>query len=78
MTPKLPLHKQAELYLRELIEKDEYKEGKMLPNEVELSEQLEMSRNTLRQAINTWSARGVDSKKRSSTTVPKKHFQRRV
>ena len=48
MKQKLPLHKQAELYLRNLIEQDEYKEGKMLPNEIELSEQLKMSRNTLR------------------------------
>jgi len=47
---KIPLHKQAEKYLRNLIEQEEYKNGKMLPNEIELSEQLNMSRNTLRQA----------------------------
>jgi GntR family transcriptional regulator len=48
---QIPLHKQAEQFLRELIEREEYKNGKFLPNEVILSEQLQMSRNTLRQAI---------------------------
>ena len=45
-----PLHEQAEKVLRELIESDEYKSGKLLPNEVDLSRQLNISRNTLRQA----------------------------
>ena len=47
-----PLHKQAEQILRDLINSEEYRNGKMLPNEVELSEKLNISRNTLRQAIN--------------------------
>ena len=47
-----PLHIQAEEVLRKLIESDEYKNGKLLPNEVLLYEQLNISRNTLRQAIN--------------------------
>ena len=47
-----PLHIQAEEILRRLIESEEYKNGKLFPNEVELSEQLHISRNTLRQAIN--------------------------
>lgn len=38
--------------LRKLIESEEYKNGKLLLNEVQLSEQLNISRNTLRQAIN--------------------------
>ncbi len=46
------LHLQAEKYLRELIAKEEYQNGKMLPNEVAMSAQLKISRNTLRQAIN--------------------------
>ncbi len=46
-----PLHIQAEKLLRELVEKKEYQEGKLLPNEVELSNQLGISRNTLRYAI---------------------------
>lgn len=47
-----PLHIQAEEVLRKLIESEEYRNGKLLPNEVYLSEQLNISRNTLRQAIN--------------------------
>lgn len=48
----IPLHVQAEELLRKLIDMEEYKNGKLLPNEVDLSEQLKISRNTLRQAIN--------------------------
>lgn len=47
-----PLHIQAEELLRNLIDSEEYKSGKYLPNEVELSQRLNISRNTLRQAIN--------------------------
>ena len=35
-----PLHVQAEEILRKLIESEEYKNGKFLPNEVDLSERL--------------------------------------
>lgn len=48
----IPLHKQAQDLLRKLIESDEYKHGKMLPKEVDLASRLNISRNTLRQAIN--------------------------
>lgn len=48
----MPLHAQAEEILRQLIDSEEYRAGKLLPNEVELSQQLNISRNTLRQAIN--------------------------
>ncbi len=48
----VPLHLQAENVLRKLIKMEEYRNGKLLPNEVDLSEQLGISRNTLRQAIN--------------------------
>ena len=51
-TSSVPLHKQAEQLLRELIAQDEYKNGQLLPSEVELSRHLKVSRNTLRQAIN--------------------------
>lgn len=47
-----PLHVQAEELLLNLIDSEEYKSGKYLPNEVELSQRLNISRNTLRQAIN--------------------------
>lgn len=65
---KLPLHKQAELYLRELITSDKYKNGKLIPKEVELSEQMQISRNTLRQAINQLVQDGLLVRKRGIGT----------
>ncbi|MBO9620555.1 MAG: GntR family transcriptional regulator [Niabella sp.] len=66
----VPLHIQAEELLRELIKKAEYQNGKLLPNEVELSEQLKISRNTLRQAINKLVYEGLlIRKKRLGTRV---------
>lgn len=47
-----PLHSQAEKLLRELIAREEYQKGKLLPSEVDLSLQLNISRNTLRHSIN--------------------------
>src|SRR5690554_2257058 len=64
----IPLHKQAEQYLRELIASDKYKNGKLIPNEVELSEQLDISRNTLRQAINQLVNEGLLIRKRGICT----------
>ncbi len=51
-TSNKPLHVQAEEIIRRLIDSDEYKNGKYLPKEVDLSKMLNISRNTLRQAIN--------------------------
>ena len=48
----VPLHVQAEKLLRQLINAPEYHNGKFLPNEVELSGKLAISRSTLRQALN--------------------------
>jgi len=47
-----PLHQQAETYMRELIAREEYQNGKLLPSEVEISRLLKISRNTLRHSIN--------------------------
>lgn len=47
-----PLHSQAEKLLRDLITREEYQNGKLLPSEVDLSQQLSISRNTLRHSIN--------------------------
>lgn len=63
-----PLHQQAEAFLRQLIEKEEYKNGKLLPNEVELAKELNISRNTLRQAINKLVFEGLLSRKRGVGT----------
>lgn len=48
----IPLHHQVESQLRALIDSSDYKNGKLLPNEVDLAKQLGISRTTLRQAIN--------------------------
>lgn len=48
----IPLHLQAEMLLRKIIEEPEYGHGKFLPNEVDLAKQLAISRTTLRQALN--------------------------
>src|SRR5579859_7723567 len=48
----LPLHVQVEDLLRRLIEKPEYQNGKLLPNEVDMAKELGISRSTVRQATN--------------------------
>lgn len=68
-----PLHAQAEKVLRKLIESDEYKSGKLLPKEVELSKQLHISRNTLRQATTKLVNEGLlERKKGVGTRVARK------
>jgi len=68
-----PLHIQAEELLRTLIESEDYKNGKLLPNEVNLSAQLNISRNTLRQAINKLVFEGLLVRKKGfGTKVVKK------
>lgn len=47
----IPLHIQAEELLRKMIQDPQYVDGKLLPNEVDLSKQLAISRTTLRQAL---------------------------
>lgn len=65
-----PLHQQAEDLLRTLIQQEEYRKGKLLPNEVELSKELSISRNTLRQAINRLVFEGLLIRKKGyGTTV---------
>jgi len=65
-----PLHVQAEKLLRKLIAEEEYQNGKLLPNEVELAKKLAISRTTLRQAINKLVFEGLlIRKKRAGTKV---------
>lgn len=66
----MPLHAQAETLLRKLINEEEYQNGKVFPNEVELAKQLAISRTTLRQAINKLVFEGLlVRKKRAGTKV---------
>lgn len=67
-SPK-PLHMQAEDKLRELIQIEEYRKGKLLPNEVMLSKEMNISRNTLRQAINKLVFEGLLTRKKGYGTV---------
>ena len=48
----IPLHIQTEELLRKIIKMPQYLKGKHLPNEIELAKNLNISRGTLRQAIN--------------------------
>ncbi|WP_420149244.1 GntR family transcriptional regulator [Spirosoma sp.] len=48
----VPLHLQVETIMRDLIDSDEYQQGKLFPNEVDLAKRLGIARNTVRQAIN--------------------------
>jgi len=48
----IPLHKQVEELLRELIQDPIYSKGALLPKEVDMSKWLGISRNTIRQATN--------------------------
>ena len=69
-TSPMPLHQQAEDLLRRMIQQEEYQKGRLLPSEVELSHQLNISRNTLRQAINRLVFEGLLIRKKSyGTTV---------
>ena len=73
-TSSVPLYQQAEEILRKLIDLDEYKQNsKLFPSEVELAQQLNISRNTLRQAINKLVFEGhLIRKKGFGTRVAKK------
>ena len=65
----IPLYLQIEEQLRTIIKGEEYKQGKMLPNEIDLSRQLGISRNTLRQAINNLVNEGLLMRKKGVGTV---------
>ena len=64
----VPLHVQAGVKLRQLIEQEEYKNGKLLPGEVELAKEFNISRNTLRQAINQMVFEGLLVRKKGVGT----------
>ena len=64
-----PLHLQAEELLREMIMLPEYKSGHLLPGEVELSRRMNISRNTLRYAINKLVFEGLLIRKKGYGTI---------
>lgn len=72
----VPLHAQAELLLRKMVELPEYKiQGKLLPKEVDLAKLWGISRNTLRQAINKLLMEGILERK---TGVGTKVISKRI
>jgi GntR family transcriptional regulator len=65
-----PLYIQVEEQLRELIKEPEFRNGKFIPNEVDLSNQLGISRSTIRQSLNKLVYEGLLIRKRGvGTTV---------
>lgn len=60
----LPLHIQVEELLRKLLNSAEYRDGALLPKEVELSNRLGVSRNTIRQATNKLELEGILTRKK--------------
>jgi GntR family transcriptional regulator len=64
----VPLHAQVEELIRDMYREPEYRDGKLLPNEVELAKQLGISRNTVRQATNKLVYEGVLTRKKGVGT----------
>jgi len=64
----VPLHAQVEELLRAMIEMPEYKNGGLLPKEVDLAKRLGISRNTLRQATNKLEYEGLLIRKKGIGT----------
>jgi GntR family transcriptional regulator len=69
----LPLHSQVEQILRKLLVRAEYKNGKPLPKEVELSNRFGVSRNTIRQATNKLEHEGLITRKKGVGTFVTSH-----
>ncbi len=65
----VPLYVQIEEQIREAIKSPEYKNGKKLPNEVDLAKQLGVARSTVRQAINKLMYEGLLVRRKGVGTV---------
>ncbi len=65
---KIPLHIQVEELMRKLIASPEFKNGTLLPKEIELSNRLGVSRNTIRQATNKLEYEGLLTRKKGVGT----------
>ena len=64
-----PLHKQIEKVLRSKIASGEFDNGKLFPNEVDLSNLFGVSRNTVRQAFNVLVNEGLLQRKQGKGTT---------
>jgi GntR family transcriptional regulator len=65
----VPLYKQVEKYIRELIESGEYDNGKLLPKEEELAKRFGISRNTVRQGIHDLVMEGLLVRRKGVGTI---------
>lgn len=65
----IPLHKQIEDYIRDLINTGEYDEGKLLPNEEDLAKQFGVARNTVRQGMYKLVMEGLIVRKKGVGTM---------
>jgi len=65
----LPLHRQIESALRDLINSGAYDNGKLLPKEVDLSLAAGVSRNTVRQAYSSLVQEGLLQRKQGVGTI---------
>lgn len=66
----VPLHKQVEDLLRQLIVDPRFQDGELLPKEVDIAKRLGISRNTVRQATNKLVLEGLLIRKKGvGTTV---------
>lgn len=76
---KLPLHVQVEELMRNLIASPEFTNGALLPKEIELANQLGISRSTIRQATNKLQNEGLLKRKKGvGTTVARKKYYLQV
>ena len=64
----LPLNRQVENYLRQLIAQEKYQKGELLPTEMELTKELGVARNTVRTAMDKLVREGVVSRKKGVGT----------
>lgn len=64
----VPLHAQVEALIRDMHDLKEFRDGKLLPNEIELAKQLGISRNTVRQATNKLVIEGLLTRKKGVGT----------
>ena len=71
--PRSSLAEQTAQQLVEMIRKNEYKPGEKIPTEMELAEQLNVSRSTVREAVKQLAARNVLVIQRGRGTYVAKH-----
>ena len=64
----LPLNRQVENYLRQLVMQERYQKGELLPTEMQLTQELGVARNTVRAAMDKLVREGVVTRKKGVGT----------